>query len=105
MTVRCFSPPESLLPRRLICQKPNLFNQFSCLFTAYFFIVETKQCKLDIFKHGKVFYDVEILKDGCDILFAVFFPFRRAVMRRFLAVYIQLAFFVTVVRADDVQKP
>ena len=84
--------------------KPDLFDEFPRLFAAYFFIIETKQRKLDVFKHGKVFYDVEILKDGCDILFAVFFPFCRAVMRRFLAVYIQFALFVTVVRANDVQK-
>ena len=83
-------------------QKPNLFDEFSCLFAASFFIVKTKQRKLDVFKHRKVFYNVEILKDGCNILFAVFFPFRRAVMRRFLAVYIQLTLFVTVVCADDV---
>ena len=87
-----------------LLDKPNLFDEFSCLFAASFFIVKTKQRKLDVFKHRKVFYNVEILKDGCNILFAVFFPFRRAVMRRFLAVYIQLALFVTVVRADDVQK-
>ena len=98
-TARKFAaPPVHLLG------KPHTGDEFLCPSPAFFFIVQTEERKFHVFQNGEVFYDIEVLKDGGDVLFAVLLPIAFGVVRGRLAVEVEFTFLVCIVRADNIQK-